>query len=204
MYFGVRTAIRLCLSRQSQKHGRKASCGARTVKKLESTSIQRFAGDQEIAPRPLARLSLVDELEMKAGTISGSVDQELLLRSAYLVRENRIFKNQIKGRLQLTDPERINVAEMGQRLGKKALEEVARLFDPKPLFGTRGQSSDGGKSLEATRSIAETRSGKENPLAGVRSHPNRSSGSGVLLLGGGVLFFGMQYPTALSTAVRAT
>jgi hypothetical protein len=34
--------------------------------------------------------------------ITGSVDQELLLRNEYLVRENRIFKNQIKGRLQLT------------------------------------------------------------------------------------------------------
>ena len=37
--------------------------------------------------------------------ISGSVDQELLLRNEYLVTENRILKNQIKGRLQLTDPE---------------------------------------------------------------------------------------------------
>ncbi len=39
--------------------------------------------------------------------ISGSVDQELLLRIEYLVTENRILKNQIKGRLRLTDPEPI-------------------------------------------------------------------------------------------------
>ncbi len=51
-------------------------------------------------------------------TISGSVDQELLLRIEYLVTENRIFKNQIKGRLRLTDPERISLAEIGQRLGR--------------------------------------------------------------------------------------
>jgi hypothetical protein len=38
--------------------------------------------------------------------ISGSVDEELLLRSEYLATENRILKNQIKGRLRLTDPER--------------------------------------------------------------------------------------------------
>ncbi len=37
--------------------------------------------------------------------ISGSVDQELLLQNEYLVAENRILKNQIKGRLRLTDPE---------------------------------------------------------------------------------------------------
>ena len=33
--------------------------------------------------------------------ITGSVDQELLLRNEFLVTENRILKNQIKGRLQL-------------------------------------------------------------------------------------------------------
>ena len=52
--------------------------------------------------------------------ISGSLDQELLLRNEY-----RVTENQIKGRLQLTDPERISLAEIGQRLGRKALEEVA-------------------------------------------------------------------------------
>jgi hypothetical protein len=31
--------------------------------------------------------------------ITGSVDQELLLRNEFLVTENRILKNQIKGRL---------------------------------------------------------------------------------------------------------
>ena len=35
--------------------------------------------------------------------ISGSVDEELLLRNEYLVVENRILRNQIKGRLRLND-----------------------------------------------------------------------------------------------------
>ncbi len=68
-------------------------------------------------------------------TISGSVDQELLLRNEYLVTENRILKNQIKGRLQLTDPERISLAEIGQRLGRKALEEVAQIVRPETILG---------------------------------------------------------------------
>ncbi len=38
--------------------------------------------------------------------ISGSVDEELLLRNEYLVTENRILRAQIKGRLKLTDGER--------------------------------------------------------------------------------------------------
>jgi len=41
--------------------------------------------------------------------ITGSVDQELLLRNEYLVMENRILKNQIKGRLQLTSAEWISL-----------------------------------------------------------------------------------------------
>ena len=67
-------------------------------------------------------------------TISGSVDQELLLRNEYLVTENRILKNQIKGRLQLTDPERISLAEIGLRLGSKALEEVAQSVRPETIL----------------------------------------------------------------------
>ena len=35
--------------------------------------------------------------------ITGTVDQELLLRNEYLAAENRILKAQIKTRLRLTD-----------------------------------------------------------------------------------------------------
>jgi len=42
--------------------------------------------------------------------VTGSVDEELLARNDYLVTENRILRNQIKGRIRLTDPERISLA----------------------------------------------------------------------------------------------
>ena len=67
--------------------------------------------------------------------ITGSVDQELLLRNEYLASENRILRNQIKGRLRLTDGERRTLAEVGKRLGKKALEEVAGIVRPETIFG---------------------------------------------------------------------
>ena len=67
--------------------------------------------------------------------ITGSVDQELLLRNEFLVTENRILKNQIKGRLQLTDLERISLAEIGKRLGRMALEEVAQVVRPETILG---------------------------------------------------------------------
>ena len=38
--------------------------------------------------------------------ITGSVDQKLLLRNEYLVTENRMLRNQLQGRVRLTDTER--------------------------------------------------------------------------------------------------
>jgi putative transposase len=42
--------------------------------------------------------------------ITGTVDQELLLRNEYLAAENRILRGQLKGRLKLSDAERASVA----------------------------------------------------------------------------------------------
>jgi hypothetical protein len=47
-------------------------------------------------------------------SITGTVDQELLLRTEYLVTENRLLRHQITGRVQLTDGERKTLAEIGQ------------------------------------------------------------------------------------------
>ena len=62
--------------------------------------------------------------------ITGTVDQELLLRNDISAAENRILKAQIKTRLQLSDAERATLAEIGHRLGRKALEEVAAAAKP--------------------------------------------------------------------------
>jgi transposase len=66
--------------------------------------------------------------------ISGSVDEELLLRNEYLVAENRILRDQIKGRLHLSDAERQTLAEIGKKLGKQALEEVAQVAKPDTIL----------------------------------------------------------------------
>jgi hypothetical protein len=57
--------------------------------------------------------------------ITGTVDEELLLRNEYLAAENRILRAQIKGKLLLSDAEKGTLAEIAQRLGRKALEELA-------------------------------------------------------------------------------
>ncbi len=48
--------------------------------------------------------------------------------------ENRILRNQIKGRMRLSDGERKALAEIGQQLGKKALEEVANIVKPDTIL----------------------------------------------------------------------
>ena len=67
--------------------------------------------------------------------ITGTVDQELLVRNEYLVTENRILRNQIKGRIRLSDSERKTLAELGQKLGKQALQEVATIVKPDTILG---------------------------------------------------------------------
>jgi Integrase core domain len=67
--------------------------------------------------------------------ITGTVDHELLLRNEYLTSENRILKAQIKGRLLLSDAERSTLAEIGHRVGRKALEEVAAAAKPDTILG---------------------------------------------------------------------
>src|SRR3974377_2538073 len=62
--------------------------------------------------------------------VTGLVDQELLAKNEYLVAENRILKAQSQGRLKLTDAERAMLGEIGHRLGRKALAEVANVARP--------------------------------------------------------------------------
>jgi hypothetical protein len=71
------------------------------------------------------------------GSIPASIDEELRLRNAYLVAENRILRQQIAGRVQLTDSDRKALAELGQRLGKQTLEEIATVAKPDTILAWR-------------------------------------------------------------------
>ena len=67
--------------------------------------------------------------------ITGTVDQELLVRNEYLVTENRILRHRIKGRVRLSDGERKTLAEIGYKLGKQVLEDVATIVKPATILG---------------------------------------------------------------------
>jgi putative transposase len=66
--------------------------------------------------------------------VTGTVDQELLARNEYLAAENRILKAQLKGRLKLSDAERARLGEIGHRLGRKVLAEVATVARPDTIL----------------------------------------------------------------------
>jgi putative transposase len=66
--------------------------------------------------------------------VSGSVNQELLLRNEYLAAENRILRTKLLARLRLGDPERATLAEIGKRLGRKALREGACIAKPDTIL----------------------------------------------------------------------
>jgi putative transposase len=67
--------------------------------------------------------------------VTGTVNQELLLRNEYLAAENRILRGQIKGRLLLSEGEKATLAEIAHRLGRKALEDVAATAKPDTILG---------------------------------------------------------------------
>jgi len=85
--------------------------------------------------------------------ITGTVDQELLLRNEYLVTENRMLRHQIKGRVRLSDGERKTLAEIGQKLDKQALKDVATIVKPDTILAWHRklvvQKFDGSKHRNA-------------------------------------------------------
>jgi putative transposase len=108
--------------------------------------------------------------------ITGTVDQELLLRNEYLVAENRILKAQIKGRLSFSEEEKATLAEIAHRLGRKALEEVAGAAQPDTILGWYrkliARKFDGSRFRQRVGVVAEeierlvVRMAKENPSWG--------------------------------------
>jgi hypothetical protein len=85
--------------------------------------------------------------------ITGSVDQELLLRNEYMATENRILRDQIKGRIRLQNGERKALAIIGQQLGKQALKEVAHIVKPDTILAWHrklvAQKFDGSQQRKA-------------------------------------------------------
>ena len=66
--------------------------------------------------------------------VTGTVDEGLLARNEYLAAENRILKAQLQGRLKLSDADRATLGEIGHRLGRAVLAEVATVARPDTIL----------------------------------------------------------------------
>ncbi|HEY2228951.1 MAG TPA: helix-turn-helix domain-containing protein [Xanthobacteraceae bacterium] len=103
------------------------------------------------------------------------VDQELLARNEYLAAENRILKSQLKGRVRLSDAERATLGEIGHRLGRKVLGEVANVARPDTILawyrnlvarkfdGTKARRTPGRPRIKREVEQLIVRMAEENP-----------------------------------------
>jgi hypothetical protein len=105
--------------------------------------------------------------------VTGTVDQELLAQIEYLAAENRMLKTQLKGRLKLSDAERATLAEIGHRLGRKGLAEVATVARSGHYLGLVPQA--GGRQIRWLEGASKLRSASDQARgrAADRSHGQR-------------------------------
>jgi putative transposase len=66
--------------------------------------------------------------------MTGMVNQQILLQNEYLAAENRILRAHLPDRLRLTDPQRATLAAIGKRLGRRSLQQVARVARPDTIL----------------------------------------------------------------------
>jgi putative transposase len=112
-------------------------------------------------------------------SITGSVDEELRLRNAYLQAENRVMRHQIKARrVQLTDAERKTLTEIGHKLGRQALEAIATVAKPDTILAWHRTLVDQkSENSKPRKSVGRPRTAKEIEDLVVRmAHENHSWG----------------------------
>jgi putative transposase len=104
--------------------------------------------------------------------VTGAVNQELLLQNEYLTAENRILRTKLPARLRLSDPERVTLAEIGKRVGRKAMREIAFIAKPDTILAWYrrliAQKFDGSKHLWSARTPRSLQ-GAVVPVVSVRA-----------------------------------
>src|ERR1043166_7157169 len=66
--------------------------------------------------------------------VTGMVNQQLLLQNENLIAENRILRSHLPLRVPLTNAQRATLAEIGKRIGRRALEQVASVAKPETIL----------------------------------------------------------------------
>jgi putative transposase len=106
--------------------------------------------------------------------VSGLVNQRLLLQCEYLAAENRILRSHLPARLRLSNPQRSTLAEIGKRLGRSQLAEVACVAKPDTILawyrrliahkfdGSKGRSYPGRPRIDPAIEALIVRMAREN------------------------------------------
>lgn len=106
--------------------------------------------------------------------VTGLVNQRLLPQNEYLAAENRILRSHVRARLRLSKPERSTLAEIGKRLGRKALAQVACVAKPDTILawyrrliarkfdGSKGRSYPGRPPIDGETEALIVRMAREN------------------------------------------
>jgi len=161
-------------------------------------SVLRFGPTGDAAGRyavgsknaPHRRCRLLWTLGMKQNSwvrlltyITGLVNQELLLQNEYLAAENRILRAQLPARLRLSDLERTTLAEIGKRLGRKTLDQVACVAKPDTILawyrkliaqkfdGSKRRSYPGRPRIDPKLEALIIRMAQENSSGGTTALP---------------------------------
>ena len=96
--------------------------------------------------------------------VTGSVNQELLLQNEYLAAGNGSSVGSCPARLRLSDPGRVTLAEIGKRVGRKALREIACIARPDTILAWYrkliAQKFDGSKYRKYPGGPGSTKSGR--------------------------------------------
>jgi putative transposase len=66
--------------------------------------------------------------------VTRMVSRQLLLQNEYLIAENRVLRSHLPARLPLTNSQRMPLAEIGKRLGRKGLSQIASIVKPETIL----------------------------------------------------------------------
>ncbi len=114
--------------------------------------------------------------------VGGFVDEELLARNEYLAAENEILRSKMQEPIRLNDEERIRLAEIGRRIGLKALKDVSTIVKPETVMewfrklvagkfdgsGKRNPSGSGRPKIDPDIEAQALKMARENPSWGYR------------------------------------